>query len=341
MNNPQIRRKQCGKKAWSQANQTGMPMEFSNKLRDKYAKTVAEWSSALREGGEIEVDVTQVATGQMTITGTKTTRLTLSEENMKQLFDAAGRMLAAGEGLHRTYWKRFHDLEKPNQAKLELIAIMRQLETVPTLEKFAREQFDEWWKKHKAGIKKLSASVRVRFNALIQASGKAAAQDWELPDQIVEKKEGPALDQHLFCDADGKFFADLNTWETGLLADEMRKSDFVCWLRNMDRRDWAFCVPYEMGGVTKLFFPGFAIVRKTSKGFVVDILEPHNDSYVDALPKAIGLAKFAEEHAGEFGRFISARKVGNNWQYADMSDKGTREKTLKMQPGSDIENLFG
>ena len=181
----------------------------------------------------------------------------------------------------------------------------------------------------------------MRFNALIQASGKAAPQDWELPDQIVEKKEGAALDKHLFCDTDGKFFADLNTWEAGLLADEMKKNDFVCWLRNMDRRDWAFCVPYEMGGVTKPFFPDFAIVRKTSKGFVVDILEPHNDSYVDALPKAIGLAKFAEEHAEEFGRFIFARKVGNNWQYADMSDKGIREKTLKMQPGSDIENLFG
>ncbi len=96
-----------------------------------------------------------------------------------------------------------------------------------------------------------------------------------------------------------------------------------------------------MGGVTKPFFPDFAIVRITSKGFVVDILEPHNDSYVDALPKAIGLAKFAEEHTGEFGRFIFARKVGNNWQYADMSDKRTREKTLKMQPQSDLENLFG
>ena len=48
-------------------------------------------------------------------------------------------VLAAGEGLHRTYWKKFHDQEKPNQAKLEQIAIMRQLETVPTLEKFARE----------------------------------------------------------------------------------------------------------------------------------------------------------------------------------------------------------
>jgi type III restriction enzyme len=309
-------------------------------LRDKYAKTVAEWSSALREGGEIEVDVTQVATGQMTITGTKTTRLTLSEENIEQLFDAAGRMLAAGEGLHRTYWKRFHDQEKPNQAKLELIAIIRQLETVPTLEKFAREQFDEWWKKHKADIKKLSASVRVRFNALIQASGKAAPQDWELPDQIVEKKEGAVWQNHLYCDADGKFSAELNSWETELLTAEMEKKDFVCWLRNLDRRDWSFCVPYELGSV-KPFYPDFAIIRKTAKGFVVDILEPHDDTRADTLPKAIGLAKFADEHGEEFGRLIVARKKGDKWQMPDMNDKATREKTKKMQPQSDLDSLFG
>jgi len=308
-------------------------------LRDKYAKTVAEWSSALREGGEIEVDVTQVATGQMTITGTKTTRLTLSEENIEQLFDAAGRMLAAGEGLHRTYWKRFHDQEKPNQAKLELIAIMRQLETVPTLEKFAREQFDEWWKKHKAAIHKLSASVRVRFNTLIHASGKAAAQDWELPDQIVEKKEGAVWQNHLYCDADGKFSAELNGWETELLTAEMEKKDFVCWLRNLDRRDWSFCVPYELGSV-KPFYPDFAIIRKTAKGFVVDILEPHDDSRVDTVPKAIGLAKFADEHGEEFGRLIIARKKGDKWQLADMNDMETREKTKKMQPGNDVGGLF-
>src|SRR5450756_1269922 len=171
-------------------------------------------------------------TGSMSIDGSTATKLTLSVENIEQLFDAAGRLLAAGEGLHRTYWKRFHAQENPNQAKLELIGIMRQSETVPTLEKFAREQFKESWNKHKTEIKKLSASVRVRFNALIQSSGKAAPQDWELPDQIVEKQEGLALEKHLFCDADGQFFADLNTWEAGLLADEMKKKDFVCWLRN-------------------------------------------------------------------------------------------------------------
>lgn len=309
-------------------------------LRDKYSRTVADWSSVLREGGEIEVNALMVATGQMNITGKKTTRLTLSEENIEQLFDTAGRLLASGEGLHRTYWKRFHDHDNPNQAKLELIGIIRQLETLPTLEKFAREQFDEYWKKHKAAIQKLSASVRVRFNVLIQASGKAAPQDWELPDQIVAKKEGMAWDKHLFCNAERKFFAELNGWEKELLAVEFEKKDFVGWLRNLDRRDWSFCIPYEMGGL-KAFYPDFAIVRKTANGFVVDILEPHDDSRGDTVPKAIGLAKFAEEHGKEFGRLIIARKKGDKWQLADMNDKPTREKTKSLQPQAGLENLFG
>src|SRR5205823_2452738 len=120
---------------------------FLKKLRerrDKYAKTVGDWDIVLREGGEIEVESLKVITGSMTIDASTTTNLTLSDENIEQLFDAAGRMLAAGEGLHRSYWKKFHDHKKPNAAKLELIAILRQLETMPMLDKFAHEQFDAW-----------------------------------------------------------------------------------------------------------------------------------------------------------------------------------------------------
>lgn len=309
-------------------------------LREAYAKSVSDWGSMLREGGEIEVEALKVVTGSMTIDTSTTTRLTLSEENIEQLFDAAGRLLAAGEGLHRSYWKKFHDHDKPNEAKLELIAILRQIESMPALEKFAREQFEAIWKKLYPQIKKLPAASRQRFFALVHASGKAAAQDWELPDKIVEKKQGGALDKHLFCDVDGRFFSDLNTWESGLLEAQMQKSDFVCWLRNVDRRDYAFCVPYEMGGITKAFFPDFAVVRKNGNGYIVDILEPHNDAYIDAIPKAIGLAKFAAEHHEEFGRLIFARKNGANWEFADMCDKITRDKTLKMDPGSDIRRLF-
>ena len=110
-----------------------------------------DWGNVVREGGEIEVDVTSVAIGSMNVTGRKTTRMFLSEENIDQLFDAAGRMLAAGEGLHRTYWKRFQDKAKPNETKLELFAIMRQAETLPAMEKLGSAEFKKLWTAHKAG----------------------------------------------------------------------------------------------------------------------------------------------------------------------------------------------
>jgi type III restriction enzyme len=308
-------------------------------LRDKYAKTVAEWGDVIREGGQIEVDITQVAVGQMNIAGTKSMRLTLSEENIEQLFDMAGRMLAASEGLHRTYWKTFHDKEKPNQAKLELIAVMRQPETLAAMEKLAKQEFEVWWKKHKADIQQLSASIKVRFQALIQASGKAVVDDWELPEQIVEKKEGATWKKHLYSDDEGEFTAKLNGWETELLEAEFKKADFVAWLRNLPRRAWALCIPYDLAGM-KPFYPDFVIVRKSGKGLLADILEPHDDSRTDTWAKAKGLAIFADEHGMDFGRLIIARKKNNQWQLADVNDKATREKARKMQSSSDLESLF-
>ena len=310
------------------------------KLRDKYTKTVAGWDNVIRESGEIRVDVTKIAIGGMSVAGTNSTRVVQSEEDIDQLFDDAGRMLAAGEGLHRTYWKQFHDEDVPNQAKLELCVIMGQSETMVMMERLGKEKFEEMWAKYKADIRKLSASVRARFQALIQAGGNAVVQDWELPEQIIEKKEGVALESHLYHDAGGKYSALLNGWETELLKAEMEKRDFVCWLRNLDRRDWALCIPYEMSGM-KAFYPDFIIVRKSNKGFVVDVLEPHDDTRTDTIPKAIGLAKFAEEHGEKFGRLIIARKKGGLWQIVDVNKNDTRDRVIKMGNSTNIESLFG
>ena len=91
----------------------------------------------------------------------------------------------------------------------------------------------------------------------------------------------------------------------------------------------------------KSFYPDFVIVRKSGKGFIVDILEPHDDTRMDTLPKAIGLAKFSEAHGDLFGHLVISRMKGDKWQSADMNDKAARKKIKDMQPQSDLENLFG
>jgi type III restriction enzyme len=309
-------------------------------LRDKCATERADWDTLIREGGEIHVDVSKIATGGMQIAGKTSIRVSLVEENIDQLFDDAGRILASGEGLHRTYWKRYHDRGYPNQAKLELFAILNQPETLLVMERLSKQLFDAMWNKHKAAIQQMSASTRKRFQSLIQAAGEAALQDWELPTQIVEKKEGDVWEKHLYCTTSGGFSAKLDGWEKEFLELEMKKEGFVGWLRNLPRREWALCIPYELAG-KRPFYPDFIIVRKYGKGLVVDVVEPHDDSRTDTWAKAKGLAEFADKHGMDFGQLVIARRKDKTWHMADVNEMRTRAKARKMQSSSDLESLFG
>lgn len=126
-----------------------------------------------------------------------------------------------------------------------------------------------------------------------------------------------------------------------MLRDEaMKGKGFIGWLRNLPRRDWALCIPYETGGI-KPFYPDFIIVRKKAQDFEVDILEPHDDGRADTWAKAKGLAIFADSHGMHFWRLIIARKKGEHFQFADMNDPETRRKARRMQSQNDLESLFG
>jgi type III restriction enzyme len=209
-------------------------------LRDQYAGQGSEWSNLVREGGEITVDVSLVSIGEMTIAGQKEMRLILSEENINRLFEASGRKLAAGEGLHHSYWRRYHNQDKPNEAKLELFAIIRQPNALTEMEKLAGREFKTFWEKHKGAIQQLQAAERSRFSTLLQASGNPVRHEWELAEKIVEKKSGEAWKEHLYCNAEGEFWSKLNSWEKALLTEAMDEEGFVAWLRNHPRRDWAY-----------------------------------------------------------------------------------------------------
>ncbi len=284
--------------------------------------------------------MTSVAIGAMNVTGRNTTRMELSAENIDHLFEEAGRMLAAGEGLHRSYWKRYQDKTKPNECKLEFFAITRQVETAAKMEKLAASEFKKSWDAHAAAINKRPASERASFQQLKLASGRPVEHEWVLPEQIVEKPGQDVWRDHLYADAKGEFTANLNGWEMAFLTWTQEQEDFVCWLRNSARRDWAFCLPYEKAG-EKGFYPDFVIVRKQGKGFVVDILEPHDDTRTDTWAKVKGLAKFADTHGMSFGRLMVGRKVGEQLEVIDVADHKVREKARKMEASADLESLFG
>lgn len=171
--------------------------------------------------------------------------------------------------------------------------------------------------------------------------------NFTLPETVSVKIDltGKKYDNHLFAYADGMAQIKLNGWESGLIDEESRRSDFVCWLRNPPREKWSMCMPYEMKGETKPAYPDFIIVRKDSVlGYVIDILEPHNPNFKDNLGKAKALARYAEEEP-KIGRVQLIRREKDasgkdKFKRLDMSHGCIRQKVLKAINTDEIDRIF-
>ena len=125
-----------------------------------------------------------------------------------------------------------------------------------------------------------------------------------------------------------------------MLAEEIPKTEVLGWLRNLPRKDWSLCIPYTEGETIKPVYPDFIVFRKVKGKVVADILDPHSSSYSDAIPKAKGLAKYAEIHGEQFGRIELIHKVNGHLKRIDLKDKTIREKVLKVTDRPDLDKLF-
>ena len=77
------------------------------------------------------------------------------------------------------------------------------------------------------------------------------------------RKTGDLWDSHLYVNDEGKYWADLNKWETPILTEELDRGDVEIWWRNPPRKPWSFTVPYEMDGSLHPLYPDFLMVRNT------------------------------------------------------------------------------
>lgn len=93
----------------------------------------------------------------------------------------------------------------------------------------------------------------------------------------------------------------------------MAAPEFVGWLRVEDRKDWALTIPYRIMGEVRPMYPDFLTFRRVRGRLVVDILDPHDPTRDDWLPKVKGLAEYAAKHWASFGRieasFVEKREI--------------------------------
>lgn len=250
-------------------------------------------------------------------------------------------------GFCNLYGRRYLDIMDANKYKIDCILFAADDNCVANLNRYAEKKFHELNDKYRRYVVGKSEKCRKQYDDIVANSDIVSKHNFTLPETISVKIDptGKKYNNHLFAYADGMAQIKLNGWESGLIDEESKRSDFVCWLRNPPREKWSMCMPYEMEGETKPAYPDFIIVRKDSVlGYVIDILEPHNPNFKDNLGKAKALARYAEEEA-KIGRVQLIRREKDasgkdKFKRLDMAHGCIRQKVLKAINTDEIDHIF-
>jgi len=157
------------------------------------------------------------------------------------------------------------------------------------------------------------APARVDLYASLQRAGRIAQSAimapyarviFPMPDDAVQ------VPGHLYVEMGSidSCRMELTSWEAETLMEERRKPGFRAFFRNLPNKPWALSYAYDYNGL-RPGFPDFLVFRDDGNGdLIVDIMEPHLDTG-DSVAKVHGLARFAQENAGAFGRVEMLRKL--------------------------------
>lgn len=210
---------------------------------------------------------------------------------------------------------------------------------------YAKKQFYKLADLYRPKSKNIPEKYRQQYNNLVTMGSTTSKHLFHLPETINVDldNDGETCSDHLFVNSDGTATFKLTGWEPITLAEERRNPNFVCWLRNQDRKPWALCIPYEYGNETHRMYPDFLIVRKIGNGYEYGLLEPHRDDKKDNLAKAKGLVKYAQE-CPNVDRIQMLRKVknsnGERMLRLEFTSLAVQEKVMSCVTDADFDKVF-
>ena len=253
----------------------------------------------------------------------------------------------ANFGFVNHYGTQYGDLDNPDNYKIDCILFVMNEECMENVQRYAEKKFHELDNKNRRVVTMTSESLHRQYDSIITNGDATSKHCFTLPEeiQIPEDTDGKEYLNHLFADEKtGKAKIKMNNWESGVIEEESLQPDFVCWIRNQSRAPWALCIPYEMNGETNAAYPDFLVIRRDDRtGYVIDILEPHDPTRTDNLPKAKGFAKYAESEP-RIGRLQLIRKVKDGakekFLRLDFSKGEIRQKVQSLQTVEELDHLF-
>lgn len=261
-------------------------------------------------------------------------QLTLSESQL------------GSEGISYTYGQLYGDPDDDMVFKLDVIIYAGQTANREALQEWAKGEFHRLKTTYRMKFVNATPNIREEYERIVKDGDAVSEYPLNLPSTVELKKDQDGLiyTDHLFADAEGKAQFKLNTWEQPVLQAEQANPEFVCWLRNLDRKPWSLTIPYTSNNDEKPMYPDFLIVRRSGNDLIVDALEPHNQSLEDNLAKAKGLAKYAaaEQKMGRIQLIRVTDGIGGTKHLLrlDLTDSLVRDKVLHCNSNDELTSLF-
>lgn len=337
--------------------QSGLDPDAKEKVIDEIILKIREYVQTLREQEKYDDLVTKAKEFRLSmqvfdVFGESMENFLIQQSifstnaDIERQFRQAEVKLGA-EGVGNAYGKKHFDALDPNAYQLDVILYAADQENMIQLQGFAKEKFHQLNDEYRRYMVTLDENFRLQYERISSDSDMISKHNFRLPEQIQAEyvRGGEKYSDHLFVNDEGFAKINLNDWEAGVLQEEQRREDYVCWLRNLPRKSWALCIPYEMNSEWKSAYPDFLIIRRDERlDYVVDVLEPHSPDFADNLGKARGFAEYASKNPG-VGRIELIRMdkdiAGNKrFKRLDMSRGAIREKVLKATTIDEINHIF-
>ncbi|MEW4278910.1 DEAD/DEAH box helicase [Priestia megaterium] len=308
--------------------------------RDRLLASDAAFAEALKALNYITVKPVVIKNGEYSYTAVEPEKIEINENNVKDLFKRAKMRFKSEISLE--YLRQNFDEDEPIKAKLELFLLSQKKTVWEKIELISKARIKELKEQYHTQLLSLPSSQREEYNKLWLAAREAEPEHTILPSKIKLPKGDVIVrcEKHLFSDDSEYFDAKLNEWEHEVIEEELKNENVAAWLRNMDRKNWALGIPYSKDAETEIMYPDFLIVRKTAGGFIVDILEPHNEGLSDNLEKAKGLAEYARLHGTQYGRIQLIRIIDGVIKRLELNDLDIRQRVLRCVRLDELSSLF-
>lgn len=337
--------------------QTNIYPQAADKVSTDVIEMIRTYIEQLQHSGRYEVLASQVLSfklsvrifdvfGEVLDNGVIHNLFTASESDLDRQLRVADAKLG-GYGFPNAYGREYFDPDDPSSFKVDCILFAANEECIACLNQYAEQQFHVLNDQYRKYIVNRSERDKKQYSDIIADGDVVSKHNFMLPETISARieEDGKEYENHLFADERGIAKIKLNGWEEGVLAEEARRSDFVCWLRNPPREKWSLCIPYEIGGETKATYPDFLIIRSDPVlTYVIDILEPHNPDFKDNLGKAKAFARYAEAEP-RIGRIQLIRKSAGSggkaqFKRLDMARGEVRNRVLHAVSNDELDQIF-